>query len=281
MAASTSLRISITLQCTRNNAFFVDRHFSRTNLPFPRRRSSSSLLTFARRRSKPHRPATTSSNKKKQKALFRQLEEDLKNDNLSLDDDDDEITEEDLANLERELEEALKDDELSGELESIVDGEIKNIKNLAADVCLDRAVVLELLRDPPPHLLLLSAALPDKPISTISEPPSIPLETVPLEEATDDVETKTTVEMPVHVRQRNWAAKKRIKKKQLETLELVYRRSQRPTNAMISSIVHVTNLPHKRVVKWFEDKRAEDGVPDNHIPKLPYRRSAAPETSPS
>nr|GMD87364.1 protein OVEREXPRESSOR OF CATIONIC PEROXIDASE 3 [Ipomoea batatas] len=274
--------------------------------------------------------------------MFRQLEEDLKNDNLSLDDDDDEITEEDLANLERELEEALKDDELSGELESIVDGEIKNvaeeeeeeeeeeegevaaaikgdddddddedededekpvrlrnwqlkrlayalkdgrrktsIKNLAADVCLDRAVVLELLRDPPPHLLLLSAALPDKPISTILEPPSIPLETVPLEEATDDAETKTTVEMPVHVRQRNWAAKKRIKKKQLETLELVYRRSQRPTNAMISSIVHVTNLPHKRVVKWFEDKRAEDGVPDNHIPKLPYRRSAAPETSPS
>ncbi|XP_019153788.1 PREDICTED: protein OVEREXPRESSOR OF CATIONIC PEROXIDASE 3-like [Ipomoea nil] len=360
MAASTSLRISITLQCSRNNAFFVDRPFSRTNLPFPRHRSSSSLLTFARRRSKPHRPATTSSNKKKQKrddeededldedafeALFRQLEEDLKNDKLSLDDDDDdEITEEDLANLERELEEALKDDELSGVFESIVDGEIKNvaeeeeeeeeeegevaaaikgdedddddeededededekpvrlrnwqlkrlayalkdgrrktsIKNLAADVCLDRAVVLELLRDPPPHLVLLSAALPDKPISTISEPPSIPLETVPLEEATDTAETKTTVEMPVHVMQRNWAAKKRIKKKQLETLELVYRRSQRPTNAMISSIVHVTNLPHKRVVKWFEDKRAGDGVPDHHIPKLPYRRSAAPEIPPS
>nr|GMD92395.1 protein OVEREXPRESSOR OF CATIONIC PEROXIDASE 3 [Ipomoea batatas] len=246
MAASTSLRISITLQCTRNNAFFVDRPFSRTNLPFPRHRSSSSLLTFARRRSKPHRPATTSSNKKKQKPVR------LRNWQL------------------KRLAYALKD------------GRRKtSIKNLAADVCLDRAVVLELLRDPPPHLLLLSAALPDKPISTISEPPSIPLETVPLEEATDDAETKTTVEMPVHVRQRNWAAKKRIKKKQLETLELVYRRSQRPTNAMISSIVHVTNLPHKRVVKWFEDKRAEDGVPDNHIPKLPYRRSAAPETSPS
>lgn len=109
------------------------------------------------------------------------------------------------------------------------------IKNLAADVCLDRAVVLELLRDPPPHLLLLSAALPDKPISTISEPPSIPLETVPLEKATDNAETKTTVETPVHVRQRNWAAKKRIKKKQLETLELVYRRSQRPTVSNIIS----------------------------------------------
>ncbi|CAK9167799.1 unnamed protein product, partial [Ilex paraguariensis] len=41
-------------------------------------------------------------------------------------------------------------------------------------------------------------------------------------------------------------------------------------NAMISSIVHVTNLPRKRVVKWFEDKRAEAGVPD-HRP--PYEQS--------
>lgn len=45
-------------------------------------------------------------------------------------------------------------------------------------------------------------------------------------------------------------------------------------NAMISSVVHVTNLPRKRVVKWFEDKRAEDGVPDEHPP---YQRSV-PET---
>jgi hypothetical protein len=40
-------------------------------------------------------------------------------------------------------------------------------------------------------------------------------------------------------------------------------------NAMISSIVHVTNLPRKRVVKWFEDKRSEEGVPDH---RLPYQR---------
>lgn len=37
-------------------------------------------------------------------------------------------------------------------------------------------------------------------------------------------------------------------------------------NAMISSIVHVTNIPRRRVVKWFEDKRAEDGVPDDRVP---------------
>lgn len=41
-------------------------------------------------------------------------------------------------------------------------------------------------------------------------------------------------------------------------------------NAMISSIVHVTNIPRKKVVKWFEDKRAEEGVPDR---RLPYERS--------
>lgn len=41
-------------------------------------------------------------------------------------------------------------------------------------------------------------------------------------------------------------------------------------NAMISSIVHVTNIPRKTVIKWFEDKRTEEGVPDQ---RLPYQRS--------
>lgn len=45
-------------------------------------------------------------------------------------------------------------------------------------------------------------------------------------------------------------------------------------NAMISSIVQVTNLPRRRIVKWFEDKRAEEGVPEYH---KPYQRSD-PET---
>lgn len=42
-------------------------------------------------------------------ALFSQLEEDLKNDTGSVDDDDDEINEEDINALARELEEALRD----------------------------------------------------------------------------------------------------------------------------------------------------------------------------
>ena len=43
-------------------------------------------------------------------------------------------------------------------------------------------------------------------------------------------------------------------------------------NTMISSIVHVTNIPRRKVVKWFEDKRAEEGVPDR---RLPYQRAEA------
>ncbi|XP_028073249.1 protein OVEREXPRESSOR OF CATIONIC PEROXIDASE 3-like [Camellia sinensis] len=151
---------------------------------------------------------------------------------------------------------------------------VLQIKNLAADVCLDRAVVLQLLRDPPPSLLLMSAALPDKPISVISEPESKPLEEVSSETAADVAQPEAMVNLPVHVMQKSWSARKRLKKVQVETLERVFDRTKRPTNAMISSIVHVTNLPRKKVVKWFEDKRAEHGVPDH---RLPYQRSA-PET---
>lgn len=41
---------------------------------------------------------------------------------------------------------------------------------------------------------------------------------------------------------------------------------------MINSVVQVTNLPRRRIVKWFEEKRAEDGVLDN---RLPYQRSVS------
>lgn len=146
-----------------------------------------------------------------------------------------------------------------------------NIKNLAAELCLDRALVLQLLRDPAPNLLMMSAALPDKPESTVVEPVKEPSETISSEMTgtTQNSETKTKV--PVHVRQSNWSAQKRIKKVQLETLERVYGRTKRPTNAIISSIVHVTNLPRRRVLKWFEDRRVEEGVPDR---RLPYQRSS-------
>ncbi|KAJ6801073.1 protein OVEREXPRESSOR OF CATIONIC PEROXIDASE 3 [Iris pallida] len=146
-------------------------------------------------------------------ALFSQLEEDLKKDGLSDDEGDDEITEEDLARLEQELAEALGDadyDELPGDStdrESMDDEEsdeeerppkLKNwqirrlahalkigrrktsIKSLAAEIGLDRPFVLELLRDPPPYLLLMCASLPDKIVETPSEPESEPVESLPI-----------------------------------------------------------------------------------------------------
>ncbi|TMW99867.1 hypothetical protein EJD97_001820 [Solanum chilense] len=333
-SSSTTLGISIRLGCSSNEHLMLVHPRSRTNITLPFHSYSSRLVTFSRRR---NNSAITSSNKKKKspprkdteevddidedafEALFQLLEEDLKNDELSLDDDD--ITEEDLAKLERELEEALKDDELLGEIDSIanentessmakdeeavaedangddddedVDMLVKlknwqlkklayalrkgrrklNIKNLAADLCLDRAVVLEMLRNPPPNLVLLSAALPDEPVPRMLEAASKPLETVPIE-MSDAVKPDAKVETPVHVMQSNWSAQKRLKKVQLETLEQVYRRSKRPTNAMISSIVHVTNLPRKRVLKWFEERRSEEGVPAH---RLPYQPSSTSE----
>ncbi|OIT35568.1 PREDICTED: protein OVEREXPRESSOR OF CATIONIC PEROXIDASE 3 [Nicotiana attenuata] len=341
-SASTTLRISITLRCSTNDHhLLVGQPRNRSNVALPLHssssRPSSSVLTFSRRRSNSANSAITSSKKKNKsspkkdteedgdidedafEALFQLLEEDLKNDDLSLNDDD--ISEEDLAKLERELEEALKDDELLGEIALIANEKIEsededededeevvadddneddkdeelpvklknwqlkklgyalrkgrrktNIKNLAAELCLDRAVVLELLRNPPPNLLLLSDALPDEPVPRMIEPESKPQETVSIE-ISDVARPVAKVETPVHVMQSSWSAQKRIKKVQLETLEQVYRRSKRPTNAMISSIVHVTNLPRKRVLKWFEDRRSEEGVPDHRRPYQPSSKS--------
>ncbi|KAM5564525.1 protein OVEREXPRESSOR OF CATIONIC PEROXIDASE 3 [Rosa sericea] len=301
----------------------------------------SSTVAFARRKS--HRAAVTSSQPKIKKksaakneeeevdgdaidALFSLLEEDLRNDGVSLDDDgedDDEISEEDLARLEQELAEAFgavdededeDEDDEDGDVDVVQsdateedeeeedDDEVEvavklktwqfrrlasalkvgrrktSIKSLAAELCLDRALVLQMLRDPPPNLLMLSAALPDVPAPKKSVPEPKPVETVVettvetvVETTTDAAVVDTVVKVPVHVRQQKFSGQKRLKKVHLDTLERVYRRTKRPTNAIVSSIVHVTNLPRKRIVKWFEDKRSEEGVPDS---RRPYQPSA-------
>ncbi|GAY45062.1 hypothetical protein WN943_000342 [Citrus x changshan-huyou] len=145
-----------------------------------------------------------------------------------------------------------------------------SVKSLAAELCLDRAVVLEMLGDPPPNLLMLSATLPDKPTPTVLVNEVKHSEPIVAETTVHAVEPKSKVEEPVHDRQHRWSAQKRLKKVQVKTLEMVYRRSKRPTDAMISSIVQVTNLPRRRIVKWFEDKRAEEGVPEC---RKPFQRS--------
>ncbi|XP_041021218.1 protein OVEREXPRESSOR OF CATIONIC PEROXIDASE 3 [Juglans microcarpa x Juglans regia] len=300
-----------------------------TRLFLPLHPPRRSVLALSRRRNPSSSTPASSSSKRNKKvlprndaleddvidedafdALFSQLEEDLKNDGLSLDDEDDEISEEDLARFEQELAEVLGDDDVEMAISAADDTESDNdaeedddeeyerpaklknwqlrrlaaalkagrrktsIKTLAAELCLDRAVVLELLRDPPANLLMMSAALPDKPapIVSVAVPENKPAPTeIPSETSADAAEPKTKGQLPVHVMQQTWNAQKRLKKVHVETLERVYRRTKRPTNSMISSIVHVTNLPRKRVVKWFEDKRAEDGVPDHRIPYQRHR----------
>ncbi|KAH7841589.1 hypothetical protein Vadar_031833 [Vaccinium darrowii] len=330
MAAASSSHSSITLRYLSvpqtQRPFFP--HL-RPNVILPLLPSPRLVVTYARRRNTAKSSIKSSKKKKKRlprndvaeeedseedpfEALFSQLEEDLANDDPSLDDSDDDIGGEDLANLERELAEALEGDEKLGSFDSdeddgVINGSedddddddddeeeevanlknwqlrrlayaLKNgrrktgIKNLAADVCLDRAVVLKLLRDPPPNLLLMSATLPDKPISPILDPESDPQEKVSSDAAADVEQPESKVKVPVHVMQSDWSARKRLKKVQVQTLERVYARTKRPSNAMVVSIVNVTNLPRKKVVKWFEDKRSEDGVPDN---RLPYERSAS------
>lgn len=114
------------------------------------------------------------------------------------------------------------------------------IKNLAAELCLDRALVLQMLRDPPPNLLMLSAALPDEPAKKKSVPEETIMETTVetvvettvetvVEITTDAAEVETAVKVPIHVRQQKFAAQKRLKKVHLDTLERVYRRTKRPT----------------------------------------------------
>ncbi|KAK3212356.1 hypothetical protein Dsin_017062 [Dipteronia sinensis] len=202
------------------------------------------------------------------------------NDDGDDDDAEDEEEEEDKEEEDEEEEEEerqvpLKNWQLRKLAYALKAGRRKvSIKNLAAELCLDRAIVIEMLRDPPPHLLMLSATLPDEPppVASVSEVKQT--ETVTEETTLDAVEPESVVKEPVHIRQSRWLAQKRLKKVQIKTLEMVYRKSKRPTNALISSIVQVTNLPRKRIVQWFEEKRAEEGVPERHAP---YRRSD-PET---
>lgn len=324
MAVVRCLSSSSSSSHPRPNYLILPRHPpSRSVLTLARRRTSSSSSSSSSKKNKKSVPRNDDDRKDDGidvdafEALFNQLEEDLKNDGISFDDGDEELSEEDLARLEQELAEALGDDDigLSDSDADVTETESDNvdeeddddeeeerpvtlkrwqlrrlasalkagrrktsIKSLAAELCLDRAVVLELLRDPPPNLLMMSAALPDKPAPKIEPVPTISvsvpetesMETVHEETSVDAAAPRTKEKVPIHVMQHTWSAQKRLKKAQVDTLERVYRRTKRPTNTMIESIVHVTNLPRKRVVKWFEDKRTEDGVPEH---RNPYQRS--------
>ncbi|XP_038712422.1 protein OVEREXPRESSOR OF CATIONIC PEROXIDASE 3-like isoform X2 [Tripterygium wilfordii] len=325
MALASSLQTSMALRClpaSHGERLFVNLP-QRSVLAFSRRTKNSAVTSSSfspkkkkvgfrkRQESFPAEENEEDVDEDAFEALFGMLEEDLKKDGVTADDDED-ISEEDLEKLQRELEEAFDDVDDVGILNSAsgdmdreenteedadIDEEeeepvkVKNwqlrrlaralktgrrktsIKSLAAELCLDRAVVLELLREPPPNLVMMSAVLPDhEPAPRVLEPETKTVLTVPEERDANNVKSETEEKLPVHARQQKWFAQKRLKKVQVETLERVYRRTKRPTNAMINSIVQVVNLPRKKVVKWFEDKRTEEGVPDR---RLPYQRNTS------
>ncbi|CAK8568643.1 unnamed protein product [Lathyrus sativus] len=275
--------------------------------PFSRSQNLSSSIVTASSKKKNKKKLThvTEGNEEEEDAfelLFKQLEEDLKNDDLSIDDmdDDDEITEEEMAMLEGDLEALLGD--FDGESLNSDTAETQNektskdgsdnslnlrtwqlnklaralkagrrkisIKTLAADLCLDRDIVLDLLRNPPPNLLMMSLSIPDEPTPSAI---TTPAENFYQETSADQAESVPKPNLPIHTMQQDWSSRKRLKKIHLDTLERVYARSKRPTNTLISNIVHLTNIPRKRVIKWFEDRRAQDGVPEE---RLPYQHPA-------
>nr|XP_034917707.1 protein OVEREXPRESSOR OF CATIONIC PEROXIDASE 3-like [Populus alba] len=127
----------------------------------------------------------------------------------------DDIEDEDGDEEEEEEEErpmTLKYWQLRRLARALKTGHCKNsVKSLAAELFLDRAVVLDLLRDTPLNLVMMSAAMPDEP--------------------------GTEVKVPIHVMQGSWFARKRLKKVHVDTPYSVYRRTRRPTNSMISNIV--------------------------------------------
>lgn len=104
--------------------------------------------------------------------------------------------------------------------------DLLQIKTLAAELCLDRALVLSLLRNPPPNLLMRSLSIPDEPTPSAI---STPGENFYQETSTDHAESVPKSNLPIHTMQENWSSRKRLKKAHLDTLERVYTRSKRPT----------------------------------------------------
>lgn len=138
------------------------------------------------------------------------------------------------------------------------------IKSLAAELCLDRAVVLELLREPPPNLLMMSLSLPDEPNTTVVESEPKPMEIVEEEIQLDHAEPRSKAKVPVHVMHHTWSAQKRLKRVHVDTLERIYRRTKRPTvsNVLYSSISAYHKL-HDIIRVSVTIKMSIDALPNN------------------
>lgn len=155
-----------------------------------------------------------------------------------------------------------------------------NIKSLAAELQLDRDDVLYFLKSPPPELLMIAHEVDEdtsedeeeevydeednhadetdeslvEKVSNVSQEASTTNDNFPFNDIKD---TRKRNYGP-----RDWIKGKRLQKVHITTLERVYRRTKRPTNAMVESLVQVTNLPRRRILEWFEERRSISGTND-------------------
>lgn len=135
-----------------------------------------------------------------------------------------------------------------------------NVKSLSAELGMNRSDVLSFLRDPPPDLLLMSAQLEeeDEAAAVATKKVETKVEKAPQTAPSrkQSVPPPTTSGGPQNPR--SWHGNKRLKKEHVATFERVYRQTNRPSNTMIENLVNLTHVPRKKILQWFDDKRAEN-----------------------
>ncbi|KAL3685084.1 hypothetical protein R1sor_003106 [Riccia sorocarpa] len=133
-----------------------------------------------------------------------------------------------------------------------------NVKALAAELGMDRSDVLAWLKNPPPELLMVGASMGLEDDSGDPEEEDANAEVAATVSSSKDSGSSAKQNAgsqglaPV-----TWHSQKRLRKEHLATFERVFRRTRRPTNAMIQNLVELTHVPRKRIVEWFDQKRKE------------------------
>lgn len=147
-----------------------------------------------------------------------------------------------------------------------------HIKSLAAELQLEREDVLSFIKNPPPELLMAASQLEEarrEDGESVSDEEDISSDegeaddSLLLKDADADQPKDDGLSHELKRRTygpRDWGKGKRLKKVTLATLQRVYKKTKRPTNIMIESVVRATNLPRLRVLGWFEEERARLGT---------------------
>eukprot|EP00252_Welwitschia_mirabilis_P007433 TRINITY_DN1878_c0_g1_i1.p1 TRINITY_DN1878_c0_g1~~TRINITY_DN1878_c0_g1_i1.p1 ORF type:complete len:290 (-),score=75.11 TRINITY_DN1878_c0_g1_i1:308-1177(-) len=208
-------------------------------------------------------------------ALFSQLETDLARDALP-DEESDKITGKKGAKLEEEFDRLVtEEEEIEHCVTNLEDWQLQklahalevgrrkvSIKKISTELGLERRQVLRLLQSPPPQLLMVvpsqSSAISTESVCNMNGENEKP--TRSNDKSSNRISGgpgKVAADSGL-VYQSLHNTRKRIKKANLATLEKVYERTHYPNDSMVDSIVHLTNMPRKSVVKWFIERRLQE-----------------------